>query len=56
MIRRNITIPEELWERIQQACYAEERDTCEHVSASEIIRRAVRFYLAQADEPTKGGK
>ena len=53
MIRRNITIPAELWDEIRERCrLLEERDG-EPISVSAFIRTSVRWALGSIHSPHK---
>ena len=43
--RRNIYLPDELWQKVQDHCDAEEKLTSEPISASLIVRQAIRAFL-----------
>ena len=45
--RRNIYLPDDLWNQVVEACAAEKEATGEAIPASMWIRRAIRDYLIQ---------
>ncbi len=49
-IRTNVILPESMWEQ------AKIRATMERVSFTEIVRRALKEYLAKKESKKKGGK